>query len=62
MAQQYVIIVAGGTGSRMNQLLPKQYLILEDKPVLMHTIQAFIRVIPSHILYLYFIRIWRAYG
>ncbi|MGJ1268672.1 2-C-methyl-D-erythritol 4-phosphate cytidylyltransferase [Sphingobacterium spiritivorum] len=41
MAQQYVIIVAGGTGSRMNQLLPKQYLILEDKPVLMHTIQAF---------------------
>lgn len=37
----YVIIVAGGTGSRMNASIPKQFLLLNEKPVLMHTIRAF---------------------
>jgi 2-C-methyl-D-erythritol 4-phosphate cytidylyltransferase len=37
----YAIIVAGGTGSRMKSSSPKQFLLLEDKPVLMHTLQAF---------------------
>jgi len=41
MNDNHVIIVAGGSGTRMRQSLPKQYLILEDKPVLMHTIEAF---------------------
>jgi 2-C-methyl-D-erythritol 4-phosphate cytidylyltransferase len=36
-----VILVAGGTGSRMGLSIPKQFYVLEDKPVLMHTIQAF---------------------
>ncbi len=36
-----VIIVAGGTGNRMQQELPKQFLLLCNKPVLMHTILAF---------------------
>jgi len=39
--KSYVIIVAGGSGSRMNSSLPKQFLLLNDKPVLMHTIEAF---------------------
>lgn len=37
----YALIVAGGTGSRMNSDIPKQFLPLLSKPVLMHTIQAF---------------------
>ncbi|MDB5020179.1 MAG: 2-C-methyl-D-erythritol 4-phosphate cytidylyltransferase [Pedobacter sp.] len=37
----YAIIVAGGSGSRMESSSPKQFLLLEGKPVLMHTLQAF---------------------
>lgn len=36
-----VIIVAGGAGSRMHSLVPKQFLPLAGKPVLMHTLEAF---------------------
>lgn len=38
-----VIIVAGGSGSRMQSELPKQFLLLDNQPILMHTIQAFER-------------------
>ncbi|HCN84158.1 MAG TPA: 2-C-methyl-D-erythritol 4-phosphate cytidylyltransferase [Sphingobacteriaceae bacterium] len=37
----YALIVAGGSGSRMNSDIPKQFLLLHQKPVLMHTIEAF---------------------
>jgi 2-C-methyl-D-erythritol 4-phosphate cytidylyltransferase len=37
----YAIIVAGGTGSRMKSDVPKQFLLLKGRPVLMHTIEAF---------------------
>jgi 2-C-methyl-D-erythritol 4-phosphate cytidylyltransferase len=37
----YAIIVAGGSGKRMQNVLAKQFLLLKDKPVLMHTISAF---------------------
>lgn len=37
----YAIIVAGGTGTRMQSVVPKQFLSLNGLPVLMHTIQAF---------------------
>jgi 2-C-methyl-D-erythritol 4-phosphate cytidylyltransferase len=40
----HVIIVAGGTGSRMQQAVPKQFLLLGGRPVLMHTIDAFLAV------------------
>lgn len=39
--KEYVIIVAGGSGSRMQSKTPKQYLLLANKPILMHTIDAF---------------------
>lgn len=39
--QKYVIIVAGGSGKRMGTELPKQFLPLAGKPMLMHTIEAF---------------------
>lgn len=38
---QYVLIVAGGKGLRMGADLPKQFLPIGGKPVLMHTIDAF---------------------
>ena len=37
----YVIIVAGGNGTRMNSALPKQFMKLDGKPVLMHSILKF---------------------
>ncbi|ASU33817.1 2-C-methyl-D-erythritol 4-phosphate cytidylyltransferase [Mucilaginibacter xinganensis] len=37
----YAIIVAGGSGTRMQSAIPKQFLLLDGKPVLMHTIDAF---------------------
>lgn len=37
----YIIIVAGGKGLRMGGDLPKQFLPLGGKPVLMHTIERF---------------------
>lgn len=36
-----VIIVAGGSGSRMNAQIPKQFLLLKNEPVLMHSIKRF---------------------
>ncbi|MBR4219283.1 MAG: 2-C-methyl-D-erythritol 4-phosphate cytidylyltransferase [Bacteroidales bacterium] len=37
----YVIIVAGGSGTRFGGPIPKQFLPLAGRPVLMHTIDAF---------------------
>ena len=41
MLEKYVIIVAGGKGIRTGWDLPKQFMILNGQPVLMHTIKAF---------------------
>jgi 2-C-methyl-D-erythritol 4-phosphate cytidylyltransferase len=35
------IIVAGGSGSRMKSDIPKQFLPLLGKPILMHTVEKF---------------------
>ena len=35
------IIVAGGSGTRFGANLPKQFLLLNGKPVLQHTLEAF---------------------
>jgi 2-C-methyl-D-erythritol 4-phosphate cytidylyltransferase len=37
----YAVIVAGGSGKRMHAELPKQYLEIAGKPVLMHTLEKF---------------------
>ena len=37
----YALIVAGGTGNRMNSEIPKQFMLLNNKPVLMHSIEKF---------------------
>ena len=37
----FAIILAGGSGSRMGSELPKQFIEIEGKPILRHTIEAF---------------------
>ena len=37
----YVIVVAGGSGERMKSDIPKQFIEIAGKPVLMHTIEKF---------------------
>ena len=39
---KYVIIAAGGSGERFDSKLPKQYLNLINKPVIVHTVKAFL--------------------
>ena len=36
------LIVAGGTGQRMGAIMPKQFLVIEGKTILMHTIGQFV--------------------
>lgn len=40
---QYAIIVAGGKGTRISSSVPKQFLELNGIPVIIHTLNAFIR-------------------
>jgi 2-C-methyl-D-erythritol 4-phosphate cytidylyltransferase len=37
----YAVIVAGGSGTRIRSAVPKQFLLLNGIPILMHTITAF---------------------
>jgi len=39
--KSYALIVAGGSGTRMQAIMPKQFLLLNGKPVMMYTIEAF---------------------
>jgi 2-C-methyl-D-erythritol 4-phosphate cytidylyltransferase len=41
-SQYNIIIVAGGTGSRMQSTIPKQFIEIKGKPILIHTIEKFI--------------------
>ena len=49
MAQtpEYAIIVAGGSGSRMQRDMPKQFIEVAGKPILMHTIERFYKYNPA---------------
>lgn len=40
-ANRNIVIVAGGKGNRMGTEIPKQFLLLKDKAVLMHTMALF---------------------
>src|SRR5678809_172085 len=42
-----VIIVAGGTGSRMKSESPKQFALLHDKPVIIYAIEKFLQFDPG---------------
>jgi 2-C-methyl-D-erythritol 4-phosphate cytidylyltransferase len=40
--KKYAIIVAGGMGKRMGSAIPKQFMILDNKPVLYYTLKTFL--------------------
>ncbi len=42
-----IIIVAGGSGSRMQSDIPKQFMLLKGKPLIFHTIEKFHEALPS---------------
>lgn len=48
MAKCYSVIVAGGSGVRFGSVLPKQFVLLSGKPVLMHTLERFAAYYASH--------------
>ena len=39
----YALIIAGGSGNRMGQDIPKQFINVYDKPVLIYTLESFQR-------------------
>ncbi len=39
--QEYAIVVAGGKGTRMKSTTPKQFMLINGLPVLMHTLDSF---------------------
>lgn len=41
--KKYAVIVAGGSGLRMGAAMPKQFLLLQGRPVLWHTLHTFLR-------------------
>ena len=41
--KKYAVIVAGGSGSRMNSNIPKQFLLIKNKPLLFYTIDVFLK-------------------
>lgn len=43
MASKSVIITAGGIGKRMGSEIPKQFLVIGDKPIILHTIERFLK-------------------
>jgi len=40
--KKYAVLVAGGSGSRMKSDLPKQFILLKNKPLLVYTIESFL--------------------
>ncbi|MCC6287525.1 MAG: 2-C-methyl-D-erythritol 4-phosphate cytidylyltransferase [Chitinophagaceae bacterium] len=40
--KKYAVLVAGGSGTRMGGVVPKQFLELAGKPVLLHSIEKFL--------------------
>jgi len=45
--KKYAIVVAGGTGNRMQGNVPKQFMLLRGKPVMLYPIEAFYAYDPA---------------
>ena len=45
--KKYLIVVAGGKGTRMGGEMPKQFQLLCDKPVVMVTLERLHRIDPT---------------
>lgn len=44
---KHIIIVAGGSGIRMNGDVPKQFIVLKNKPIIVHALQKFLDYDPN---------------
>jgi len=45
--KKFALMVAGGSGSRMNNSVPKQFMELNGRPILMHTFDVFLNYDPQ---------------
>lgn len=41
--KKYAVVVAAGSGTRMGGAVPKQFMLLNGKPLLLHTVQVFLK-------------------
>lgn len=61
MSKFSIIITAGGIGKRMGASLPKQFIQINEKPILMYTIEQFYHCDPKAQLLLTLPEDWRTY-
>ncbi|MEY3084290.1 MAG: hypothetical protein RL037_470 [Bacteroidota bacterium] len=61
MANKSVIITAGGIGKRMESDLPKQFITIGAKPILMHTIELFHNIDKEIEIFLTLPSAWKGY-
>jgi 2-C-methyl-D-erythritol 4-phosphate cytidylyltransferase len=47
VSQKFLIIVAGGTGNRMQSSIPKQFIEINGEPIIIKTIKIFLEYDPS---------------
>lgn len=63
--QKYAVIVAAGSGTRMNSKLPKQFIEIAGKPLLRHTVEKFLAMtVPPEIIIVMseeYKEYWKAY-
>jgi 2-C-methyl-D-erythritol 4-phosphate cytidylyltransferase len=45
--KRFAIIVAGGSGTRMGAVIPKQFIELHGKPILLYSVDAFLHAYPD---------------
>ena len=66
MIKKIGLIVAGGLGTRLNTSLPKQFLLIHNKPILIHTIEKFIHAFVDFefiiVLPKDYLEIWKIYN
>ena len=61
MSKYSIIITAGGIGKRMGSSLPKQFILVKGKPILMHTIEKFYHFDPTSQLIITLPDEWKSY-
>lgn len=46
----YALIIAGGSGNRMGQDIPKQFMHVDNCPIIIHTLMAFQNILIFRVL------------
>ncbi|TFH35602.1 MAG: 2-C-methyl-D-erythritol 4-phosphate cytidylyltransferase [Bacteroidia bacterium] len=44
---KYLVVVAGGKGTRMGSSIPKQFMTIAGRPILMHAVDSFVSAFPG---------------